>query len=81
MEKVQRNSIDKKQNELKYSKNDKSSTLLRRQRVRRKEEKSEYMDRSTAGTKKSPDGLTVAWAYRSSRSRYSPKLWMKYKRA
>ena len=27
MEKVQRNSIDKKQNGLKYSKNDKSSTL------------------------------------------------------
>ena len=29
MEKVQFNSIDKKQNELKYSKNDKSSTLPR----------------------------------------------------
>ena len=29
MEKVQRNSINKKQNGLKYSKNDKSSTLLR----------------------------------------------------
>ena len=30
MEKVQLNSIDKKQNGLKYSKNDKSSTLPRR---------------------------------------------------
>ena len=30
MEKVQWNSIDKKQNGLKYSKNDKSSTLPRR---------------------------------------------------
>ena len=29
MEKVQQNSIDKKQNRLKYSKNDKSSTLPR----------------------------------------------------
>ena len=33
MEKVQWNSIDKKQNGLKYSKNDKSSTLPRKQVV------------------------------------------------
>ena len=35
MEKVQRNSIDKKQNGLKYSKNDKSSTLSRFERAYR----------------------------------------------
>ena len=49
MEKVQWNSIDKKQNGFKYSKNDKSSTLPRR---------CVSMEWSKAALKKSPVGLS-----------------------
>ena len=51
MEKVQVNSIDKKQNGPKYSKNDKSYTLPQKNEIRQRNRQ-----RSWKSTKKSPAG-------------------------
>ena len=57
MEKLQWNSIDKKQNGLKYSKNYKSFTLPRKESDEDGKKGGVSMERSNAGTKKSPEGL------------------------